>query len=551
MSLGSFGHRIGTRRSARSLPRHVPSAEQCVVIGGGIAGLATAGLLARDGHQVTLLEQGAEPGGRAGRWSAGGFTFDTGPSWYLMPEVIDHWFALMGTSAAAELELEPLNPAYRLFTGAVQRPLDVCTGRRETSTLFDELDPGSGKRLERYLDSAQRTYAMARKHFLYDDFSSLRALFTAPVLARLPQLARLLLTPLDSFVARSFSDVRQRQILGYPAVFLGTTPYKAPAMYHLMSHLDLVEGVSYPRGGFAALVDAMVRIAREHGVVIELGATATGIITGPTTDGARAEAVAWRGTDGANHRSAAKIVVGAADLHHVETELLPAALREHPASAWEKTDPGPSAVLVCLGIDGLTEELAHHNLFFTEDWRDNFTRIDEGLELAGETSIYVCAPSTTDASVAPAGDTNLFILVPSPAAPQWGHGGIDGRGSELVERVADAAIDQVAAWAGIPNLRSRIRIRRTIGPADFVDDVNAFRGSALGPAHTLGQSAFFRPGIRNSKVSGLFYAGSSVRPGIGIPMCMISAELVLKAVRGDKRPGPLKPVTNPAAKAVS
>ncbi|MBB2994612.1 phytoene desaturase family protein [Paeniglutamicibacter cryotolerans] len=522
---------------------------QCVVIGGGIAGLATAGLLARDGHQVTLLDKGTELGGRAGRWSAGGFTFDTGPSWYLMPQVIDHWFALMGSSAAAELDLVALDPAYRLFSGEGDAPLDVRTGRVEASGLFESLDPGSGKRLERYLDSASDTYEMAKQHFLYDEFANFKGLLNGPVLARLPKLARLLLTSLDTFVARSFGNLRQRQILGYPAVFLGTTPFKAPAMYHLMSHLDLTEGVAYPQGGFAALIDSMERLVRAEGVDIKLGATATQIISGPVPGGARAEAVAWTDAQGESHRSAARIVVGAADLHHIETRLLPEPLREHPASAWAKTDPGPSAVLVCLGVRGALDMLTHHNLFFTSDWRDNFTRIDTGSELAAETSIYVCAPSTTDTSVSPAGDSNLFILVPSPAAPQWGHGGLDGQGSEMVERVADAAIDQLAAWAGITDLRDRITLRRTVGPADFVDDVNAFRGSALGPAHTLRQSAFFRPGIRNHKLEGLFYAGSSVRPGIGVPMCMISAELVLKAVRGDTRSGPVEVGSSLAAKA--
>lgn len=551
MSLGSLGHRIGTRRTARKQPTTKGAPTSCVIIGGGIAGLATAGLLARDGHQVTLLDKGSVLGGRAGRFSAEGFSFDTGPSWYLMPQVIDHFFELMGTSAAAELKLVALDPAYRLFGGGEEDPLNVRTGKTHAAELFDSLDPGSGQRLTRYLDSASDTYEMAKRHFLYDEFASLKGLLTAPVLAQLPRLARLLLTPLDSFIAQSFSNLRQRQILGYPAVFLGTTPFKAPALYHLMSHLDLSEGVAYPQGGFAALIDAMERLVRAQGVVIEQGATATAIITGPTSGGARTEAVAWRDAEGTERRSAARIVVGAADLHHVETRLLPPELREHSPSAWERTDPGPSAVLVCLGVSGPLDMLTHHNLFFTPDWKDNFARIDAGSELAAETSIYVCAPSSTDASVAPAGDSNLFILVPCPALPQWGHGGLDGQGSEQVERVADAAIDQLAAWANIPDLRSRIKVRRTIGPADFVDDVNAFKGSALGAAHTLRQSAFFRPGIRNRKVEGLFYAGSSVRPGIGVPMCMISAELVLKAVRGDTRPGPVTPAGTPAERKLA
>ncbi|MEV7647272.1 phytoene desaturase family protein [Arthrobacter sp. NPDC089319] len=510
-----------------------------VVIGGGISGLATAGLLAKAGHRVTLLEQRSGLGGRSGRHERDGFRFDTGPSWYLMPEVVDHWFRLMGTSAAEQLDLVRLDPAYRTWFEGHPEVAEVRSGREHAVRLFEQLQPGSGSPLRRYLDEAAETYRLAKDHFLYDDFASFRGLAHPRVLRRAPRLAKLLGWSLDRYVRERFAEPRQQQVLGYPAVFLGTSPFRAPAMYHLMSHLDLDDGVYYPMGGFAALVDAMERLAREAGVRIETRATVRRIITGPAGDKARCEAVVWTDAEGAQQRTPARTVVAAADLHHVETELLPAQLRSHPEPVWRRRDPGPSAVLVCLGVRGKLPELAHHNLLFTRDWKDNFGRIQAGRVLAQETSIYVCKPSATDDGVAPAGDENLFILVPTPAAPAWGSGGDDGEGSAIVESVADAAIDQLAAWAGIENLRGRIEVRRTFGPADFVDGFNAWRGSALGAAHTLRQSAFLRPGNRSGKVEGLHYAGSSVRPGIGVPMCLISAELVLKAVQGIKAPGAL------------
>ncbi|WP_138445068.1 phytoene desaturase family protein [Sinomonas susongensis] len=508
-----------------------------VVIGGGISGLASAALLARDGHAVHLLEQQGVLGGRAGRWEAEGFRFDTGPSWYLMPEVIDHWFRLMGTSAAAELDLVLLDPGYRTFFEGEDRPVDVPWGRERVGELFDALDPGSGTALARYLDEAEDAYRLATERFLYDDFSSLRGLASRDVLRRLPQLGALLTQTLDQRVARRFRDLRERQLLGYPAVFLGTTPFRAPALYQLMSHLDLSQGVLYPRGGFAALVDAMERLARQAGVDVRLGARAQRIVTGEAPGGARVEGVVWTDDDGREHRLGADVVVGAADLHHLETELLPAPLRSHREEAWSRRDPGPSAVLACLGVRGPLPELAHHNLFFTRDWRDNFGRVAAGLRLPDPTSLYVSRASATDPGVAPAGDESLFVLVPAPAKPEWGRGGVGGNGAPTVEAVADAAIRQVSEWAGVPDLARRVVVRRTIGPEDFAVDVNAWRGGALGLAHTLRQSAVLRPGNASRTVSGLLYAGASVRPGIGVPMCLISAELVLKRVRGDRKPG--------------
>ncbi|MHA7177884.1 phytoene desaturase family protein [Arthrobacter sp. Sr24] len=540
--------------------------KKAVVIGGGISGLATAALLAKDGHSVTILEKEAQLGGRAGRFSRDGFSFDTGPSWYLMPEVIDHWFKLMGTSAAAELDLTRLDPAYKLWNSAPDASLEVRTGRRETQALFESQQEGSGETLGQYLDSAELAYNLAKKHFLYDPFGTLRGLLSPAVLRHAPRLAKLLTQNLNSFVASRFSHPLQQKILGYPAVFLGTSPYKAPSIYHLMSHLDLQDGVLYPQGGFAALVDAMERVARGAGVEIITEATATKIHLvesepakpgpakpslvesrfselklrlGKSTNSPRCEAVAWRDSSGQDRITEATLVVGAADLHHVETTLLPEALRMHSAKKWKKADPGISAVLLCLGIKGTLPDLAHHNLLFTEDWADNFARITDGQALADTTSLYVCKPSATDSSVAPEGSENLFLLIPSPALPQWGKGGYDGGGSAQIEKVADAAIAQVAAWSNTPDLADRIVVRRSYGPADFQDNFNAWQGSALGLAHTLPQSAFLRPGNVNPKVKGLFYAGSSVRPGIGVPMCMISAEIVLKLVRGDSSAGPL------------
>lgn len=532
--------RDATRDARRRHTQEAP-ASACVVIGGGISGLATAGLLARDGHAVTLLEKQDVLGGRAGRWVRDGFTFDTGPSWYLMPEVIDHWFKLMGTSAAAELTLTRLDPAYKLWTATESGAGDteVHTGRAQATALFDSMEPGSGEALGKYLDSAELAYTLAKKHFLYDPFKSWRGLGAPAVLRHGLQLARLLGTSLNRFVAARFTNPLQQKILGYPAVFLGTTPYKAPSIYHLMSHLDLQDGVLYPQGGFAAVVDAMERVVRRAGATIITGATAARIVTTENGGSTRCEAVTWGDGDGVEHYLPAQVVVGAADLHHVETALLPARLRTQSPAKWRRADPGISAVLLCLGVSGEMPDLAHHNLLFTSDWRDNFARISGGGDLADPTSIYVCRPSATDPSVAPAGSENLFILVPAPAMPEWGKGGVDGGGSAQVEKVADAAIAQVAKWTATPDLRDRIIVRRSYGPADFQDDVNAWRGSALGLAHTLTQSAFLRPGNSNAKVAGLYYAGSSVRPGIGVPLCMISAEIVLKTIRGDRSAAPL------------
>lgn len=526
-----------------------PAPRRAVVIGGGISGLATAALLAHDGHHVTVLEQQDVLGGRAGVWEAGGFRFDTGPSWYLMPEVFDHFFRLLGTSAAEQLDLVTLDPGYRLFAEGSATTLDVRADGAANRALFESVEPGAGAALDRYLAGASETYRLAVDRFLYATYASPRPLLNGAVLRRLGRLARLLLEPLDRYAAGFVEDTRLRQLLGYPAVFLGTSPGRAPSMYHLMSHLDLDDGVRYPMGGFAELIARIAALAEGAGANLVTGARAVAIQTGAGRR-PRVSGVEWVDAGGRRQVTEADLVVSAADLHHTETELLPPALRTHPERAWRRRDPGPGAVLAMLGVRGGLPQLAHHNLFFTSDWESGFARVfGSHPGVPDPASLYVCMPSATDPNVAPAGHENLFVLVPVAADVSIGAGGVDGAGDRVVERTADAAIGQIAAWAGIPDLADRVVVRRTVGPDDFAQHYNAWRGGALGLAHTLRQSAFFRPGNASRRVDGLLYAGSSTIPGIGLPMCLISAELVVKRLRGDVSAARLAEPPAPVARA--
>ncbi|MEO5535070.1 MAG: phytoene desaturase family protein [Pseudolysinimonas sp.] len=506
------------------------------IIGGGIGGLATAALLAREGHDVVLLERNETVGGRAGSWESDGFRFDTGPSWYLMPEVFDHFYRLMGTTAAEQLDLVQLDPGYRVYAEGHTEPLDVAADVEETLETFEALEPGSALKVAKYLDRAKEIYDLALARFLYTTFARLRPVFGGDVAAKGGRLGRLLLEPLDRLVNRTVRDSRLRQVLGYPAVFLGSAPALTPSMYSLMSHLDLVDGVYYPVGGFTTVIESVAALARDAGAELRTGVEVRRILVTKRA----ATGVEVLGPNGVEFIDA-DLVISGADLHHTETQLLDdPATRSYPEAYWRKAVAGPSALLVLLGIEGELPQLEHHTLFFAEAWAENFEAIfGSHPRVPGTPSFYVCKPSGVDASVAPEGTENVFVLVPLPADPGLGHGGVEGAGDAAIEALADEVIARMADWGGIPDLASRIVLRRTIGPADFVDTLHAWKGTALGPAHTLRQSAFFRPGNKSKRVDNLYYVGSSTIPGIGLPMCLISAELIVKRLRGDTSAGPL------------
>jgi phytoene desaturase len=509
-----------------------------IVIGGGISGLATAALLAREGHKVTLLEKQDEVGGRAGTWERDGFRFDTGPSWYLMPEVFDHFYRILGTTAEQQLDLVQLDPGYRVYGEGHADPLDISASVDENLELFESIEKGSAVKLARYLDRAREIYELAKERFLYSTFQRLGPVFGGDVTAQTGRLLQLLLEPLDSLTKRTVHDTRLRQVLGYPAVFLGSAPKLAPSMYSLMSHLDLVDGVYYPLGGFTRVIESIADLARAQGADLRTGTTVKRILV---NDAGAVTGVEIESGKKKTQTLEADIVVSTADLHHTETVLLDREeLRTYPQEYWDKRTAGPGALLLMLGVSGELPQLEHHTLFFAKDWNAGFEAIfGEQTRVPETLSLYVSKPSGVDAGVAPEGTESLFVLVPLPADPSLGKGGIDGGGDASVEALADRVIAQIADWAGIPDLASRIVLRRTVAPGDFAADLNSWKGSALGPAHTLRQSAFFRSGDISRKVSNLYYAGSSTIPGIGLPMCLISAELVLKRLRGDTSASPV------------
>ncbi|WP_309135445.1 phytoene desaturase family protein [Cellulomonas sp.] len=523
-----------------------------VVVGGGVGGLATAALLARGGAHVTLLERHERVGGRAGTWEVDGFRFDTGPSWWFMPEVIEHTFALLGRRLADDVDLMRLDPAYRLFPepGAGVEPFDVVADWAANADRFDALEPGAGASMRRFVDEASDAYRVALDHFLYTTFERPDRLLSRDLAGRGGTLARLMTQSLADKVAATVQHPVLRQVLSYHAVFLGSSPYRVPALYSLMSHLDLADGVHYPRGGVYRLVEALEKAAVEEGVDVRTGADVVAIEVDDVPRSLRhprrtGRACGVRLADGT--LVPADVVVSGADRHHTETALLDPAHADLPPDAWDGRGPGISALLVMAGVRGELPQLRHHSLFFTSDWTANFDAIlgtgpssrPQDLRVPEVASAYVSRTTATDPTAAPPGHENLFVLVPFPADPSIG-----SRPGEL-DAYADRYLDQVGAWAGVPDLRSRVVVRRVVGPADFARDLHAWRGTALGMEHTLRQSALFRPGVASRHVPNLLHVGGGTVPGVGLPMVLIGAELVAKRLLGETSarplPAPLRP----------
>ena len=524
-----------------------------IVIGAGVAGLATAGLLARDGYDVTVFEKEPRIGGRAGVLEDQGFRWDMGPSWWLMPGAFEHFYELMGTTVAHELDLVTLNdPAFRMFTEGFP-PLDVSTGPANMMALFEHLEPGAGAAVEHYLSEMGTDYGLAIQQFLYTNFTELRGLTSPEIMRRLRRLAQKLTRTLESDVAAQFQDVRLRQLLTYVAVFLSSAPNITPAFYGIMNYTTLVEGVAYPMGGFSTFVDSLYRLAVDAGVRIHTDTAVEHIHHTGTHRRRRVAGVTYRNATG-QHRMMADVIVSCADRHHTETQLVWDSRSARP-KYWQRANPGMSAVLAYLGVEGGLPELAHHSLFFSADWDADFHAVfppsDRPDRSAFSQSFYVCRASATDPSVAPEGYENLLLLIPVPAMHNGILGSLNHTEDQETTAIVDQAVALIAQRTGIADLAQRVVVQHTMATGDFQDMFNAWQGNALGLAHTLEQSAFFRGSNAAKYLGGLYFAGATTVPGVGLPMCLISAENIVKRLRNDTTtspmPTPLQPSTTPAA----
>ena len=481
-----------------------------IVIGGGIGGLATAALLAHRGWRVSLLEKNQELGGLCGRFSEAGFTFDTGPSWYLMPDVFERFFRLLGEDIHAHLELVRPAPSCRIFFEGRPESVDFVSDFEKDKGALISLDPGALPRLERYFARAEEHYRFADAHVLHESRDTLRS--HAPLLFKKGFPYRGIFSSLGREVLRVAKTPELRAVLSYPALFLGTEPRRTPALFSMLTYADFGMGVWYPMGGMYEIVRALVRIGEVRGASYYSSAEVQAVLV------EEGRAVGIELVSGKKY--AADIIISNTDRSFFDRHFIPSEYSEHSDAFWRRKTPGFSAAALFLGTRRKIPELAHHNFFFTRGWEKQFKVFRQGL-VPDDLAFYLTMRSATDDSAAPKGMENLFALVPLPSAP--------APPREAVDVALERVFQKITARA--PSLRDAVMFQKTWYPDDYAKKHGTFGGSLLGLAHTFFQTGPFRPSHRSSRLRNLYFVGSSTNPGIGVPACLLSAEQVIQDIR--------------------
>ena len=484
---------------------------ESIIIGAGVGGLSVAALLGKNGHDVTVLEKNSEIGGRARVWKKDGFVFDMGPSWYLMPEVFEHYFDNFDRDVKDFYELIRLDPSYRIYFP--ESTLDISAKLEENLQLFDRLEEDGAEKLQKYLDQAQDKYEYLLDGLMYEDLSGILSMFNPKLIAAGWKLS--ILSNIDGLTKKYFDSERARKILQYSIVFLGGNPKNTPALYSMISHIDFNLGVWYPYGGLGKIVEALESLCNEFNVQINTGVEVTGL-------NVEDKKITSVDTKDGNYQT--EVVVSNADYPHSEMDLLQEKYQQYPKDYWEDKTIAPSAFVMYLGLNKKLDNLTHHNVILDHDWVQHFEQIFKEPSWPDKPAYYLCCPSRKDDTVAPPGHENIFVTVPiSP--------GIEDT-PEIREEYYNKMIKHMEKVIGEP-LADSVVVKRIFSLNDFANDYNAYKGTAVGLTHTFRQSAFFRPRHTSKKVDNLYYTGQYTHPGIGVPMALIASEIVADLVEED------------------
>lgn len=485
-----------------------------IIIGAGIGGITTAAHLARRGVQVTVLEKNQRPGGRCDHFTRDGHHFDTGPTLFVMPLVYEAEFAALGASVHDMLDLRRVDPTYHLVFDDGSR-MALTSDLNAMSAQIEAMEPGGFQGFLRYLEEGSRHYHLAMERLVQRDFRTALEFFNVgnlPLLFQLKPLARHY-----NSMSAYFKEPRLKAAFTFQDVYMGLSPFEAPATFSMMQYTELAHGVWYPKGGMHRIVDALMELAAQAGVEFVFNAPVERI----EVNGTHARGVIL--ADG--RRLETQAVIANADLPYVYHDLLP----DRPqAERLAHKRFSCSVISFFWGVDKRYPALGPHTLFLADAYRENFERISRCGALPEKPSLYIHAPTRLDSSLAPQGEDTLIAIVPV------GH--LDNSGEQDWQGIRDQARQAVfnrLKMVGITDLEAHLKFEVNYTPLSWRKRYNLMKGATHGLSHTLTQLAYLRPRHRHSRYHNVYFVGASTHPGTGVPTALICGHQVADQVMAD------------------
>ena len=490
--------------------------KKVIVIGAGIGGITAAIHLAKQGLKVTVMEKNAYPGGRCDRISKDGHHFDTGPTLLVMPLIYESEFDALGSSFRGSLDLIKVDPTYHLVFDDGSH-MALTSDLNSLQSQLEAIEPGSFQGFLRYIDEGRRHYHLSIQKLVYPDFRSAFDFFKPGNIPLLYQVKPLVKHYAN--MSNYFANPRLKAAFSFQDVYMGLSPFEAPATFSMMPYAELEHGVWYPKGGMYQIVEVLMSLARDAGVDFIFEAAVEQI----AVDGKRVRGVVADG-----QRMEADVVLANADLPYVYQNLLS---QDRQAKKLDRKRYSCSVISFFWGVDQPYETLEPHTLFLADDYRDNFKSIIQDLSIPANPSLYIHAPARLDPSMAPVGQDTLIAVVPV------GH--MSENGDQDWAAIRDQARQEVfrrLRTLGIDDLEEHIKFEINFTPPSWKKRYNLVKGSTHGLCHNLTQLGYFRPDLQHPQYRNLYFTGASTRPGTGLPTAMISGRQSAQRIIGDLNP---------------
>jgi phytoene desaturase len=489
----------------------MPQKKHIVIIGAGPGGLCAGMLLSKRGFDVTIFDKNTEVGGRNRPIRLNGFTFDTGPTFLLMKHVLDEMFELCGRRSADYMEFIKLDPMYRLLFSdrAVNVYSDRDKMRQELAQAFPEGSAGYDKYLQQEGARFKRLYPCITR-----DYTSLKAFFSWDLLRAIPSLA--LNHSVFSNLGRYFNEEKMRLVFSFQSKYLGMSPWDCPGMFTMLSYLEHEYGIYHVKGGLNQIAAGMAKVITEQGGVIRTDTPVESLlIDNKTVKGVRLQ-------DG-SEVLADEVVVNA-DFAYAMTQLVkPGQLKQYSPEKVQKLEYSCSTFMLYLGLDTYYD-LPHHTIAFADDYTSNINNIFHSKTLSKDFSFYVQNACATDDSLAPAGKSALYVLVPMPnndSQLDW---------SALCAQKREQVLDVLEARMGLAGIREHIECEKIITPQTWETEEHVFKGATFSLSHKFSQLLYLRPHNQFQELAQCYLVGGGTHPGSGLPTIYESAHISAKLI---------------------
>lgn len=513
-----------------------------VVVGGGVGGLSAALRLAHQGLAVTVVEKNERVGGKLNLWEVahpdgrGGrpFRFDTGPSLITLPQVFEQLFESVGEKLSDHLKLTRLDPIQKYVWGDGME-LAAWAERERLLAEVGKISAGEVEGFRGFLGRGERIWELSAELFLWnapeqvlnkegEAFDGRKALSMLTIPLRIGMFSRF-----SGLVEKYVKHPRLREVLYQYATYSGASPFLAPATLAVIPYAEMHFGGWYINGGLYRLAEVLegLIVARGGRVVKGVAVEEVLVEAGVGKKGKpRARGVRLAG----GSELPAEVVVMNADVVYGYEKLIPARWRKkYSDKTLSKIEAGGSGMVLMLGVEGKYDQLAHHTKFMPEDYRSDLRAMFETKTVPEDPCIYVCCSTKTDASQAPHGCENLFVLVSAPAlderSPNWETEG---------PRYRDQVVATLEKKFGLTDLSKRIVVEKRYTPADLKRVYNANAGAIYGIGSNSRRTAFLRPPNRDRDIDGLFLVGGATHPGGGLPLVTLSGKIVAEMVGGSQ-----------------